>query len=358
MRTAAERKDCPKGRGYPLDLHEKNLSSLHNPKILCIFATTDSATLPIRTANQGGTSFLYTFMNYTKQPLDYHQIIAQLKSRGLLFHNEDVAISQLQIISYFRIANYLKSFEVVGFNHVFLPNSYFEDALDLYYFDKKLRNLLFSAIQSIEVALRSKVIHNVSLRHGAFWFTDIRLATNHAMFQDNLTQIKKEVRRSKEEFIQEHFEKYDSPDVPPVWKTLEVTSFGLLSKLFCNLSDNKVKKQIARELNLPQHLCLESWVKCFVVLRNCIAHHARVWNRRFPQIPQLNVNLRGKWISTTHVRPNKLYAIICCLAYLQDAIHSNNDFKQQIQNLLEQYPNVNLHHMGFPRNWQDEPLWK
>ena len=33
-------------------------------------------------------------------------------------------------------------------------------------------------------------------------------------------------------------------------------------------------------------------------------------------------------------------------------------FKQQIQNLLEQYPNVNLHHMGFPRNWQDEPLWK
>ena len=77
MRTAAERKDCPKGRGYPLDLHEKNLSSLHNPKILCIFAATDSATLPIRTANQGGTSFLYTFMNYTKQPLDYHQIIAQ-----------------------------------------------------------------------------------------------------------------------------------------------------------------------------------------------------------------------------------------------------------------------------------------
>ena len=70
-------------------------------------------------------------MNYTKQPLDYHQIIAQLKSRGLLFHNEDVAISQLQIISYFRIANYLKSFEVVGFNYVFLPNSCFEDALSI-----------------------------------------------------------------------------------------------------------------------------------------------------------------------------------------------------------------------------------
>lgn len=106
----------PERVGLSLRPSRKNLSSLHNPKILYIFAATDSATLPIRTANQGGTSFLYTFMNYTKQPLDYHQIISQLKSRGLLFHNEDVAISQLQIISYFRIANYLKSFEVVGFS--------------------------------------------------------------------------------------------------------------------------------------------------------------------------------------------------------------------------------------------------
>lgn len=67
-------------------------------------------------------------MNYTKQPLDYPQIIAQLKSRGLLFRNETHVIQQLQIISYFRIANYLKTFEVVGSNHVYVPHSYFEDA--------------------------------------------------------------------------------------------------------------------------------------------------------------------------------------------------------------------------------------
>ena len=37
---------------------------------------------------------------------------SQLKSRGLLFRNETHVIQQLQIISYFRIANYLKTFEV------------------------------------------------------------------------------------------------------------------------------------------------------------------------------------------------------------------------------------------------------
>ena len=126
------------------------------------------------------------------------------------------------------------------------------------------------------------------------------------MYADNLTTIKREVQRSKEDFIQEHFKKYTSPDVPPVWKTLEVASFGTLSKLFCNLNDNRVKKQIARMYNLPQHQVLESWIKCIVILRNCLAHHARVWNRRFPQMPQLSTRVRGNWVDSTQQLTNSM----------------------------------------------------
>lgn len=297
-------------------------------------------------------------MDYTKQPLEYGQIIQQLKSRGLLFHDVTVAEKELKIVSYFRIANYLRSFEVQGSNHVFLPGSYFEDALKIYYFDKQLRALIFTAIQSIEIALRSKIIHHVGLKHGAFWFTDESLSVNHALFQDNLNQIKKELKRSKEDFIQDHFDKYDNPDVPPVWKTLEVTSFGILSKLLYNLNDVKVKKQIAREFNLPQHLCLESWIRSIVVLRNCLAHHARVWNRRFSQKPTITYQLRGKWIDTSRVRTAKLYCLLSCLAYLQDHIHPDNDFKRRLKQLLAANPNTSLHAMGFPPDWQDQPLWK
>ena len=39
------------------------------------------------------------------------------------------------------------------FTHVFKPNSTLENALNLYYFDKELRVLIFRAIQSIEIAL-------------------------------------------------------------------------------------------------------------------------------------------------------------------------------------------------------------
>lgn len=265
---------------------------------------------------------------------------------------------ELKIISYFRIANYLQTFETPNSNHAFLPDSYFEDALKVYYFDKELRSLIFTAIQSLEIALRSKIIHHVAVKHGAFWFTDEKLSTNRTAFQDNLAQIKKELKRSKEDFIQEYYNKYDSPDVPPVWKTLEVTSFGVLSKLFYNLNDIKVKKTIAREFNLPQHLCLESWTRSIVVLRNCLAHHARVWNRRFSQKPSMSYQLRGKWVNTNHIRSAKLYALLCCLAYLQDNIHPNNNFKERLKSLLAQNPDISLHAMGFPDNWQSEPLWK
>lgn len=298
-------------------------------------------------------------MDYIKQALDYPQIIQQLKDRGLRFQNENAAIKELRIISYFRIANYLRYFEVRNSNHVYQPDSYFESALYVYYFDKRLRAVLFTAIQSIEIALRSKVIHHIALLHGPFWFSDYTLCISKAKFIENLSNIKREVQRSKEDFIQEHLHKYSSPDVPPVWKALEVTSFGTLSKLYCNLNDNHVKKHIAREFNLPQHTVLESWIKCVVLLRNCLAHHARVWNRRFPQIPQLSsVKLRGAWIDCSNIRPVKLYAQLCCLAYLQDSIHPGNDFKKQLKDLLAAYPNINIHAMGFPRNWEAEPLWR
>ncbi|MDY5772192.1 MAG: Abi family protein, partial [Bacteroidaceae bacterium] len=46
-------------------------------------------------------------MEYTKQPIDYPQQIQLLKKRGLIIKDENQALEQLRIISYFRLANYL-----------------------------------------------------------------------------------------------------------------------------------------------------------------------------------------------------------------------------------------------------------
>lgn len=297
-------------------------------------------------------------MNYNKQPIDYPQQIAILKQRGLVVADECYALRQLGIISYFRLASYWRPMEADKTSHIFKPNSTFENAVSLYYFDKKLRTLLFTLIQSLEIALRTKVIHHVSMKYGAFWFTDSGLCTNTQLFVNNLSHIQTELNRSKEDFIQEHYSKYSNPQFPPVWKTLEVVSFGTLSKLFENLSDYPVKKVIAAEFNLPHRKFLESWIKCTSVLRNTIAHHARIWNRKFPYKPLLPKHLPSKWVDTSNIREEKLYSQLCVLKYLEDSIHPNNRFVDELKLHINSYPNVDIAAMGFPDDWDDQPLWK
>ena len=189
------------------------------------------------------------------------------------------------------------------------------------------------------------------------WFVNSEIAVDKHKFSDNLSTLERELNRSKEEFIKEHINKYGKDEFPPVWKLLELASFGCLTKLYFNFSDNKIKKSIARSYKVPQHEILESWMKSINVLRNACAHHSRVWNRVMAVMPQLPNNLNADWI-TIKPAANKLYAILCCLHYWLNAIYPTNSFKNELHKLLAEYPNVDTSAMGFPTGWENEPLWK
>lgn len=82
-----------------------------------------------------------------------------------------------------------------------------------------------------------------SLAHGPFWFFDTSLADDEHKFIENMNSVDRELQRSKEDFIKEHRRNYDKPVFPPAWKTLELASFGTLSKLYYNFSDKKLKER-------------------------------------------------------------------------------------------------------------------
>ena len=175
-----------------------------------------------------------------------------------------------------------------------------------------------------------------------------------------LKTLKAELKRTKEDFIKEHFAKYSRPSMPPSWKTLEVASFGTLGKLYSNFADTSIKKTVARNFNIPQHEILDSWIAALAALRNCCAHHARVWNRIYPIKPQLpsNKKMRADWVNTSVVDPSRLYALLCCMLYWVNNIQPNNTIKGDILQLMKKYPNVDPSAMGFPVGWEDEALWK
>jgi len=297
-------------------------------------------------------------MSYTKPPLDTLDIIETLKERGLRIIDEVQAVKFLNHVSYFRFATYLRPMEDDASTHHYKPTASFEKAVILYEFDARLRHLLFSAIQQIEVSLRSKIINKFSLAHGAMWFVDSSLAANKHKFAENLSALERELQRSKDDFIKEHFAKYGSEGYPPAWKLIELTSFGCLTKLYFNFSDTAVKKLIAREYGVPQHEILESWMKSVNALRNACAHHGRVWNRIMPVMPQLPTRLKKTWIADISIAPNRLYAILCCMIYWLNAIAPDNTLAKDFRELLDVYSNIDTRAMGFSENWRNEPLWQ
>ena len=236
--------------------------------------------------------------------------------------------------------------------------SCFSDIVKLYSFDKELRALLFTAIQTIEVSVRTKIIKHFALEFGAFWFMDESYSTNEVRFAANLAVIRKEVSRSHDDFIIEHFRKYSEPELPPVWKTLEVISMGTLSKLYSNFSDASAKHAVAREFGLNHHKFLRSWLECLAVLRNCCAHHSRLSNRVFPVKPKMPERMPNTWIANFSFREQTLYPQLCYVAYWLNSITSDNTFIADFKQLLAKYPSVNTRLLGFPCNWEQEPLWR
>ena len=153
--------------------------------------------------------------------MDLPDQIAVLKSRGLIVEDDSFALHKLDYISYYQLANYWRPMEADKTTHKFKPGSRFEDIIRLYDFDMALRSLIFSSIQHVEIAFRSQIIHCFSLPYGAFWFMDPALFKNPSIYARCIHSLGDEINRTKEEFIVEHFAKYDNPAYPPVWKNLE-----------------------------------------------------------------------------------------------------------------------------------------
>lgn len=176
----------------------------------------------------------------------------------MTFADDNNAIGSLYSISFFRLASYWRHLESRNTGEL-KPNSKFEDILSLYTFDQHLRNITFASIQSIEVAFRTRVSHFLSMKHGAFWFLSPLLFKDESIHRSCVSKLREELCRSHEDFIKEHRDKYNEPDCPPSWKTMEVASFGTLSKLYSNLADNEIKKVISRSFQLPSYPFLENW---------------------------------------------------------------------------------------------------
>ena len=222
----------------------------------------------------------------------------------------------------------------------------------LYRFDKKLRLLLFNEIEKIEVAVRCAVVNfGTEMTGNPFWMTDANNFSNPSKFNRS---IEDELNHTKEDFIN-HFKETYTNQYPPSWMLTEILPFGVITNVYSNIKNKKIKKRIAQSFGL-QVAPFESWLTIITVTRNSCCHHARVWNRVFSIRATMPIRMSRPWI-TLPTDPLKVYFDMCIIKYFLDIISPNNDMLDKMNRLFATFPEVDKAALGFPFGWENEPLW-
>ena len=319
-------------------------------------------------------------MIYNKPALTTFEHIEQLRQRGLIIDDDDRVTQHLTSIGYYRLSAYCVPFyEVTRADalaadstdgaHNFKANTRFDDVLNLYVFDRKLRLLIIEAIERIEVAVRAQWANQLSVAH-----QDPHAYMNTALFkspwkhQKNLAKITSDIKDSNEKFIGHYLKKYQQPFLPPIWVVAETMSFGALSHWYANTKDNHVKAHIAKSLGLPTVDIMERVLHCLTLVRNTAAHHNRVWNRKFSMQPPYIKKLSRRLLVTRSVNPEghpemqpnrEIYNYLIIMGHMMNTLQPSSDWCARLAALIALQASWQQHAMGFrSEQWQDDPFWQ
>src|SRR5574343_1299603 len=297
---------------------------------------------PLRRKTYGRVFYFWGPMStYNKPYLTFQQQLELLKSRGLGVTDDAAALSYLGRIGYYRLSAYWYSFRksallqdpatkkiTVQRLDDFHPGYTFQQALELYVFDKRLRLLVLDAIERIEVAIRVDIAYqlgqhdqfahtNGALLHGNF-SKKVNPVTGLTRHQEWLNKYNQVLARSKEDFVRHYKQKYGLP--LPIWVSVEIWEFGMLSTFFQGMTVAD-KTVIAAKYGIPDF-----------------------------------DPLLGKPDITS-----RLYVILCILIVFMRGICPNSSWPQRLREMLDQFPALpkqTIADMGFPADWETHAFWK
>jgi abortive infection bacteriophage resistance protein len=338
---------------------------------------------------------------FTKPAINVDQQIELLLSRSLQIQSPERSKKYLEVISFFRLSAYMRPFQrpiaEQSVEHQFKDQVEFKQIVDLYAFDRELRLLIMDAVERVEVAIRA-TFNNVmgtkyqteELNSGSHWYMNSRLfkrsfdhqrllrdikdkqTKESQLLQRDITQIQRssasiEVqelriqRRIKENYPRFYQHQYSTPELMPGWAMAEELTFGSISHLYSGLARDNDRKAIAKRFSVHQEV-LESWLHTLNFIRNCCAHHSRLWNRELaiqPKIPHGNLWQLPERLTPSQIQPNRrIYMVLLMLAYLMQQISPDSQWQNKLKALILLHPEVPLFPMGFVDNWRDHDFFQ
>jgi len=291
--------------------------------------------------------------HYSQSQISVEEQISMLKSEGLGFDDEEKAMHLLRNISMFRMKSHLRPLKN-GNGGGFKQGSTFEQAYSIYKFDAKLRKMIYSELEKIEVSIRTQLSLVMSKNAGTYWFVEPSNFRDKQRHSTLLGILSNELRRSDDDAIIDFHKKYDD-DFPPSWMTMEVSSFGTLSMLYKQIKGGRSRREVAAFYGLADTV-LESWLHSIVYVRNICAHHGRLWNRTLRIQPLTPRHTKHPFVASSADK-SKVFYIICIILYLLKIINPNSTFASRLKGLFAASPFIETYLMGVPCGWKDENLF-
>ncbi len=296
-------------------------------------------------------------MRYTKKFFSFEEQINLLEQRGIQFLSIDKkdAIARVSHINYFKFSGYIKNFEIGKDKY---ENIDFLEVLDLYYFDKELRNLLFHAIEKIEVSFKTKLAYYIAeatKQKGGIAYVDLKTWVNKDKVidkndrsiweeKDKIKFLKKGIEfkesicrytaRGGDTFVLNYFNKYEE-DFLPIWMFIEITDFGKACDMY-RIAKTEIRKKVAKDYGLYA-TDLDFYLKTIKLIRNISAHNGILWNIKL--VNKINKDIVRKF--EEKVENNKLIAVVLLIKDIILKINEKYDFDRianHLINYFEKYP--------------------
>lgn len=324
-------------------------------------------------------------MTYSKPWKDRLDQLKVLEDRGLEIGDRTKAAACLERIGYYRLSGYWYAFrERSGpcciYKHgeklpkvaksivldAFKKGASFQNAVDLYVFDKQLRMIAMDALERIEVAMRADISHTLGksdtfaylkpeLFHPKFT-QELHGKTGTSLHHDWLSKHAALINRSKEEFVTHNRSKYGLPLA--IWVACEVWDFGTMSKLFDGMREED-QDQIAKKYGIKNGRIFATWLRSLNYLRNVCAHHCRLWNRNIVEQPKLPPSSEVPWAEQfrdyVHGQA-RCYLLLVMAAHLLSVINPSSTWRHRLSQHLGTFPDLahlglNLIGMGAINGW-------
>ena len=260
--------------------------------------------------------------------------IVKLVKRGLYIENLQDCKHQIEKRGYYRLSGYLKK---INIEHNYQNHS-FNQIINYYDIDTKLRCALFALLEHFEVSFKYHICNYFCERYENYEITNQRAYLNKQNFKDNgyyndliyrLSLVIKYNSEKNPEFAQQYGE--NTQDIP-LWCLCEFVNLRWFIDFFQSLkqSDQLDFLQIYyKNIKLDEFI---DAINKLSSLRNIVAHHTMLYKKEFDVI----LKKGSKNFNDVRIKDSSLFAYIICLVRLISDKSLITEFIYAINRLIEQ----------------------